>query len=155
MIRLVTIATLLACAACGSIVDPGETPDPWLSLEAGQGVTRDLPAAVARPEVRPGPSGGALFVPASAPIATGVPYRFSLGHCGLMSPVDVDGSFWVAIAGVTAGGRPLDLESDAEMINATSGVIVVIGDEARFRTESGSVVRFERHPGEREFQMCL
>ena len=40
------------------------------------------------------------------------------------------------------------------MINATAGVIVVIGDEARFRTESGSVIRFARHDGEKEFPGC-
>ena len=40
------------------------------------------------------------------------------------------------------------------MINATGGVIVVIGDEMRFRTDSGSVVRFERHAGEKEFPGC-
>ena len=40
------------------------------------------------------------------------------------------------------------------MINATAGAIVVIGPEARFRTDSGSVIRFERHAGEKEFPGC-
>ena len=83
-----------------------------------------------------------------------VAYRFSLGHCGLLSPIDVDGSFWDPLDGTTPTGAELDLESDGEMINATGGVIVVIGDEMRFRTDSGSVVRFERHPGEKEFPGC-
>ena len=48
-----------------------------------------------------------------------------------------------------------DLESDAEMINATSGVIVVIGDEARFLTGTGSVIRFARHEGDKEFPACM
>jgi hypothetical protein len=30
----------------------------------------------------------------------------------------------------------------------------VIGDEARFRTGSGSVVRFERHESSKEFPGC-
>jgi hypothetical protein len=92
--------------------------------------------------------------PASVPIATGVAYRFSLGHCGLASPVDLDGSFWVALDGVTATGAPLDLESESEMINATSGTVIVIDNEARFRTDSGAIVRFQRHDGEREYPGC-
>lgn len=40
------------------------------------------------------------------------------------------------------------------MINATGGVIAIIGDEARFQTQSGSVVRFARHAGEKEFTSC-
>jgi len=32
---------------------------------------------------------------------------------------------------------------------------VVIGDEMRFRTDGGNVVRFSRHQGEQEFRICL
>ena len=88
------------------------------------------------------------------PIATGAPYRFSLGHCGLASPVDLDGSFWVALDGMTAAGAPLDLASDSEMINATTGTVIVIDDEARFRTDTGAIIRFARHDGELEFPGC-
>ena len=69
--------------------------------------------------------------------------------------MDVDGSFWDAIDGVSSDGLRVDLESDAEMINATSGVIVVIGDEARFLTDTGSVIRFARHEGDKEFPACM
>jgi hypothetical protein len=98
---------------------------------------------------------GPPFGPSSAAIEDGIPYSFNLGHCGLDSPVDVDGSFWDAIDGVTPAGRPLDLRTDNEMINATAGVIVVIDDEARFRTASGSVIRFARHEGDKEFPACM
>ena len=50
-----------------------------------------------------------------------VAYRFSLGHCGLLSPVDVDGSFWDPIDGTDPAGAELDLETNGEMINATAG----------------------------------
>ena len=115
---------------------------------------RELPVSVGSREGEPGPNGGTVFEPLSDAIEHAVPYRFSLGHCGLHSPIDVDGSFWNAVEGITAAGARLDLASDGEMINATSGILVVIGDEARFRTGSGSVVRFERHPGDREFPGC-
>jgi hypothetical protein len=103
---------------------------------------------------RPGPGGGTLLAPASALLDRAIPYRFNLGHCGLISPVDGDGSFWDALEAITRAGRPLDLDSDGEMINATEGLMVVIGDEARFRTASGSVVRFARQEGEKEFPGC-
>ena len=106
-------------------------------------------------EGRIGPNGLTIFDPSSARLQEAVVYRFSLGHCGLHSPVDVDGSFWDAIEGIGPNGRPIDLETDGEMINATSGVIVVIGDEARFRTDTGSVIRFARHEGEKEFPGCM
>jgi hypothetical protein len=99
-------------------------------------------------------AGGVVFDPLSVALEDGIPYSFNLGHCGLHSPVDVDGSFWDPINGVMATGQPLDLQNDTEMINATAGVIVVIGDEARFRTETGSIVRFARHEGDKEFPGC-
>ncbi len=114
----------------------------------------DLPPTGAFVEGRPGPNGGTLFDPVSPRVDEAVAYRFSLGHCGLLSPVDVDGSFWDPIDGRDPAGAELDLETNSEMINATAGVIVVIGDEMRFRTDSGSVVRLERHDGEKEFPGC-
>ena len=55
------------------------------------------------------------------PIRDGVAYTFSLGHCGLHSPVDVDGSYWDELDGVATNGARIDLDTDGEMINATIG----------------------------------
>ena len=114
----------------------------------------EMPPSGPFAEGRPGETGGTILVPVSAPIFPATAYRFSLGHCGLASPIDVDGSFWDPVDGLTAGGGPLDLESDSEMINAAAGFFVVIGDEARFRTSSGSVLSLERHDGKKEFPGC-
>jgi hypothetical protein len=103
---------------------------------------------------RPGPDGGTLLAPASARVSHGVAFAFSLGHCGLFSPVDVDGAFWDAQDSTDARGRPLDLATDGEMINATPGTIVIDGDQLTLRTDGGAVVRFSRHVGEREFPGC-
>lgn len=152
MIRRAVLLTLaLILTACAT---PQATPEPsgaaWPAWEPARALPEARPAA----EGRPGPDGGTILRSTSAQIATGVPYRFSLGHCGLLSPVDLDGSFWAPIDGTSANGRPVDLEADSEMINATEGIVVVIGDEARFLTASGSVVRFERAGPEREFPGC-
>ena len=142
------LTVLLASAGCGTDVPPTDQPLESISfddirIEDALQMPPNLPVAADAP-----------FSPSSASIEHAVPYTFSLGHCGLLSPVDVDGSFWDPIDGVTATGRPLDLQTDGEMINATAGVIVVIGDEARFRTATGSVIRFARHEGDKQFPAC-
>jgi hypothetical protein len=141
----------LALAACGSAAPSPEPPSFETVSTSG---AADMPPGGQFAEGRPGEAGGTILVPVSAPIAPATAYRFSLGHCGLFSPIDVDGSFWDPIDGLTAGGEPLDLEGDSEMINATAGFFVVIGDDARFRTESGSILTLERHEGEKEFPGC-
>ena len=148
--RLVVMLAL-AGAACASEAPMPEPPS--FESVSTSGAT-EMPPSGPLAEGRPGEAGGTILVPVSAPIAPATAYRFSLGHCGLSSPIDVDGSFWDPAEGLTAGGGPLDLESDGEMINATAGFFVVIGDEARFRTGSGSVLTLERHDGEKEFPGC-
>jgi hypothetical protein len=148
--RFALIGAAIVAAACAPAVPGSTTGFEGVSIEDA----RDLPASFASREGRPGPNGGTVYDPISEPIDDGVAYRFDLGHCGLYSPVDLDGSFWDAIGGTASTGETLDLDTDGEMINATSGAIVVIGDEMRFRTASGSVVRFERHPGEKELPGC-
>ena len=143
---LVVVAVMLAACAAE------ETPSGFDGVPISN--PRDLPATGGFVVARPGPRGGTLLDPLSGPIEEAVAYRFSLGHCGLLSPIDVDGSFWDALDGTSLTGAELDLASDGEMINATGGVVVIIGDEMRFRTDSGSVVRFERHPGKKEYPGC-
>jgi hypothetical protein len=151
---IVAWVTLLALgSACAAEAGPDATPDAFAAVSAGE--ARPLPPGAPFVNGRLGPAGGTIFSPTSAPLEHGMPYAFSLGHCGLGSPVDADGSFWDAVDGIDPAGRPLRLERDNEMINQTSGVIVVIGDEARFRTDTGSLIRLERHAGEKEFPGCM
>ena len=153
---ILALGTLVSIAACAN--DPAPTDQPIRSVtfeDVPVAEVRAMPPSGPVVDGRIGPSGGTIFDPSSAALEQAVAYRFSLGHCGLQSPVDVDGSFWDAIGGVAPSGQPLDLGSDSEMINATSGVIVVIGDEARFRTDTGSVIHFARHEGDKEFPGCM
>jgi hypothetical protein len=153
--RAAALALLAAVAAgCGSSIgmnpEAGSTFIPFVPAAEAQ----ELPLLGVPGEGRIGATGGIIFAPVSLAVADGVPYRFNLGHCGLHSPVDVDGSFWDAIAGVNAEGLPLDLANDGEMINQTAGVLIVVGDQALFRTETGSIITFARHVGEKEFPGC-
>ncbi|HUF05961.1 MAG TPA: hypothetical protein VMP86_01095 [Candidatus Binatia bacterium] len=150
MVVWVTLLTL--GSACAAEAGPDATPDAFAAVSADE--ARPLPPGEPFVEGRMGPAGGTIFAPTSARLEHGSAYAFNLGHCGLGSPVDADGGFWDAVDGIGPAGGRLDLERDDEMINPTSGVIVVIGDEARFRTETGSLIRFERHAGEKEFPGC-
>lgn len=153
--RSPVVALIVAIAlAGGGCASESSSPEPPAFENVSTDAARDLPFSGPNAEGGRGENGGTVFQPVSAAIEPATAYRFSLGHCGLHSPIDVDGSFWDPIDGLTPGGGPLDLEGDSEMINATVGFFVVIGDDARFRTESGSVIRLERHDGEKEFPGC-
>jgi len=149
---LVLVLGSVLLSACAPTVDPLPSSE-FAAVPIDN--PRDLPPIPGSREGTAGPAGGTVFEPSSSPIDHAAAYHFSLEHCGLHSPVDVDGSFWNATGGTTSTGGALDLENDGEMINATTGVIVVIGDEMRFRTDSGSVVTFARHAGVKEFRHCL
>jgi hypothetical protein len=150
---LLGLAVGVLLGACSAEAVPAETAPGFAGISTSN--PRDLPPTFEqRAEGRSGPNGGTVFDPISATLDDAVAYRYGLGHCGLHSPVDVDGSFWDPIDGTTGSGGALDLAADGEMINATQGAIVVIGDEMRFRTATGSVVRFKRHEGEKEFPGC-
>lgn len=89
---------------------------------------------------------GGGSTPASGPAAAPVT-QISLGHCGLHSPIDFDGSFWDPI-GVVDGDAP-------EAINSADGTIRLLGPvDAEFRAPSGFTLRLRRHQGAKAFQGC-
>lgn len=103
------------------------------------------------------PAGSVAVGPASAeaigafepesPPAGGPVAAFSLGHCGLDSPIDFDGSFWDPVG-------PVDGDA-AEAINSASGTITLLApDLAEFRAPSGFVVRLQRHEGRKSLFGC-
>lgn len=132
-LRSLFVCLAVVVTACSTDGEATASPDPFAGISATN----------------------PLELPVAGPVDHGVAYRFTLGHCGLHSPIDVDGSEWDEVDGWDRTGAPLDLETDGEMINATGGIIVVIGDEMRFRTDGGSIVRFSRHDGPKEFPPCM
>ncbi len=92
-----------------------------------------------------------------AGLVVGTPVPFTLQHCGLLSPVDVDGSLWRPVAGHDAAGGPIDSDEDiGEFINATPGELTLVSaDRAELVTVSGQVLAFERAPGALDYGMCM
>jgi len=88
-------------------------------------------------------------------VAPGAERRFDLGHCGLGSPIDFDGSLWNPIAGDEGAGGPLTEDHRSELINQTSGTLIMLtGDLARFVTPLGAVVTLARLPAGRPYYFC-
>lgn len=97
--------------------------------------------------------------PESAPgtLTVGTAVAFTLGHCGLYSPVDLDGSLWQPLGGHDAAGGAIDSDAEiGELINETRGELVLLTpDTAEFRSFSGVVVGFARAPGELDYGLCM
>lgn len=139
---------------------PSPTPSPSASAPASVAPTADpfagiplLPADLRLPDgdftVRPDSARG-------LPLNTIVP--FDLGHCGLYSPVDLDGSLWEPIAGTDGEGGPIDEDDEVgQLINGTPGqAILVTPQRLDWRSTQGPpvVVVFQRLPGERGYPGC-
>lgn len=84
------------------------------------------------------------FRPTSGP-AVGPIVEFTLGHCGLSSPIDVDGSFWDPYGAI---------DPDDALVNASDGQFRRLGlNEAEFIT-AGSRVQLRRHSGAKSPPGC-
>jgi hypothetical protein len=96
--------------------------------------------------------------PESEPsLAIGVPVAYALGHCGLWSPIDIDGSLWQPIGGHDMAGDAIATDAAiGELINATPGTLELHTPElAEFRSASGVVVTLQRAPGELAYPLCM
>ena len=88
----------------------------------------------------------ATIEPHSRP-AGGQNLPFALGHCGLVSPIDADGSLWDPIG---------QIDGDAlEAMNPGPGTIIFLAPRAaRFVTDSGFRADLVRRAGSKLFQLC-
>ncbi len=83
---------------------------------------------------------------ASGEAPKGVPFPFSLGHCGLGSPIDFDGSLWVPVGFVP---------EHPDLINAAGGSLTIeTPSQARLRTEGGVVVTLMRFGPALHVRLC-
>jgi hypothetical protein len=111
--------------------DSVPTPDP--SVEAARLIVAQTPEGVT---LQPISIRGAEL---------GRPYRYTIPHCGLMSPIDIDGSFWGSVT------QP----PDPAVFDGQPGVFVVeTPSTATFTTDLGESVRLARHDGAKAFPLC-
>lgn len=112
------------------------------------------PTIIAGPIPIPAPNHPYLFQPASARVAIGVKYRFSLAtECGLASPVgpDFDGTFWDPVKpGQASGGPPAGFRAPVDQ----GYMVLVSAGITEFHSSGGITVRFIRHPGTVIASLC-
>lgn len=85
----------------------------------------------------------------------GVPLTFQLRHCGLGSPVDVDGSLWEPQYGHDGDGDPITEDRGTSLINEVRVTLTLVDEDvAEMRTRDGLVVTLRRHDGPRRYRLC-
>jgi hypothetical protein len=137
------IAGLMGCGAPPPPTATATTDLPSLPLPAD--VSATPPADGIRIE--------ALTPPNSVPV--GVEHTYSLDHCGLFSPIDVDGSLWEPIAGDDGAGGPLTADQIGDLINETSVALVLVDHATMLMvTRHGGRVLLTRHDGPRNYFGC-
>jgi hypothetical protein len=81
--------------------------------------------------------------------------NYELGHCGLISSIDIDGSLWDPVAGDNGFGGPLADPQLGELINPTAVVLVLVDhDTILFVTPLGARILMTRHDGPRAYSYC-
>jgi hypothetical protein len=89
----------------------------------------------------------AARVTATSALAGAPAVAFSLGHCGLLSPIDIDRSLWDPV-GFVDGDHPAAL-------NAADGHLRFGGPRsATFQTDDGFVLSLARRAGPKSYQLC-
>jgi hypothetical protein len=125
-------------------------------VEIASSGVRSLPPQVG--SVAPQPLGNGLsrYFPRSGRASPGVQYQFRLyTHCGLDWPLamDFDGSFWDPIGPASDGygnppagyGNPID-----------QGTVTLISPTlTQYRSSTGTVMQWRRHPGPQISAGCL
>jgi hypothetical protein len=91
---------------------------------------------------------GIAVPPASPPDGIAGPREFTLGHCGVFSGIDVDGSYWDLVG-------PISFDS-GEAINATTGILNLTDpNHGTFSAPGGFSVQLIRHVGPKLLPMCM
>jgi hypothetical protein len=139
-------ATLLAvivvlASGCSSLPVPTQPSTAWGDRvpEAAQEVV------AAQPVVAHGPSSITLLPisPTGAVIATD--YTYDMPHCGINSPIDVDGSYWDAV-GLPPDSTEFDGHPGTFRLTSTTA--------ATFTASDGQILVLVRHAGAKEFRLC-
>ena len=76
----------------------------------------------------------------------GVAYAYDMPHCGLGSPIDVDGTFWDA---AVMPQNPVAFDGMSGTFRLTSATT------ATFTSNEGGELHLVRHVGAKEFRHCM
>lgn len=139
-----------------SVADPCPTTlaarpegDVVIEFPGGAGINVHLVVAAdgSFEAVRGEPMGIAVEPMSPAGVEAG-PMPFTLGHCGVLSGIDLDGSWWDPV-----GPVPMD---SGEAVNATAGIMTVTDpNHAAFTTPTGFAIQLQRRAGPKLLPFCM
>lgn len=134
-------ALIWACLIAGCSLLPAPSNVAW-----GDRVPEAAPEAVANQPVVARGANSITILPISPSGATvGITYGYDMPHCGINSPIDVDGSFWDAV-----GIAPDSVDFDGQ----TGTFRLASHDAAEFIRSDARVLNLVRHDGPKEFRLC-
>ena len=149
MARFLLVAVLVAALplGCGEPAPSADSTPDLATLPLPPGVSGIPEAGTPTAAVEP-------HTPAGT-VPLGVPQQLQLGHCGLYSPLDFDGSLWDAAYGDDGSGGPLSEAQLGELINETTVELVLVDSEtAQLVTPRGARILLVRHEGSRAYALC-
>jgi hypothetical protein len=172
---LLSLSAALVVACTGAATSPSPlpsgspmasapgTPSPSPTMTTAPSPTLDTSLFHELPEIIAGlPLGGGTPTAEIAPESVrglvpdpAVAHSFELGHCGLLGPIDFDGTLWVAQGGHNGVGGPLTDDQVGELINPTQVRLFLLDDRtALLVTPLNAFVLLSRHEGSREYALC-
>ena len=141
MKALLAALLMATMAGCSTIAYRTPAPVVW---------TQDVPAPdVATIQAQPviaRREGHLTLLPISPTGAViGTDYGYAMPHCGIGSPIDVDGTFW----------DPAILPADPVQFDGSPGTFrLTTLNTATFTDATGAVLHLVRHVGAKEFGYC-
>lgn len=141
MRALVAVLIITVVAGCSAFGYSTPAPVVW-----GSNVPEPAPEAIAAQPVVARREGRLTLLPISPTGAVvGSAYGYEMPHCGIHSPIDVDGSFWDAI---DIGADSVDFDGVPGTFQLTSPTT------ATFTASHGAILQLVRHAGSKEFAGC-
>jgi hypothetical protein len=141
VLQLAVATWICLVVACSPAPTQGPARVAW-----GARVPEPAPEAVpAQTVVARGPNSITLLPISPTGATVGVAYGYDMPHCGINSPIDVDGSFWDAV------GIPRDA---VEFDGAQGSFRLLTGNTAQFTRSDGRVLQLVRHAGPKAFPYC-
>ena len=154
MSRLGLVLVLLLAGGCAGQPAPSATPLPSPTIDVS--LFRPLPGHLTGLPPGGGPSANiAPQTQRGLPIDPTRGHDFELPHCGLLSPIDFDGSLWDPLGGHDGRGGPLTDEQLSELVNGTRVRLFLLApDTSLLVTPANGFVLLARHVGPREYGLC-
>lgn len=133
---------------CPTTLDARPEGDVTLEFADGTGLTVHLKVADGSVHSGREPFTGVTVEPTSSVGLPAGPQPFTLGHCGIFSGIDADGSWWDPVG-------PVDMDS-GDAVNATAGILNLTDPtHGTFVAPSGFAIQLERRDGAKLLPMCM